>query len=134
MTATEYREAGFIELSANFNDAAISRAEADIRAAYLTPILSKKSDEVEAAYENEVLMNLTVLLLMQRTLIATRSGAKEKISAESARADRWDVLSQNSATSALYLELFAKSTEVNDWKKLIKDICGIYFRTNYLGL
>lgn len=131
MTAQEYKQAGFTELSVLIPQSAIDRAEADVKQAYITPIVGEEANDTAT---RDAVMNLTVLLLMQRTLFATRSGAKEKATPQSYTADRWDILSQASATCAMKIKALADAYNVKGTRRKVNDICGIYFRTNFLGL
>lgn len=133
MTAQDYRQAGFYEISLQLDAAFISRAEDDIMQAYIQPIVPDVDINSDMEARN-ALMNLTVLLIMQRSAFATRSGAKEKMTPQSDTASRWDILSQQAATCAMKLSKLADKYNIKVPEDKVIDICGIYFSTHYLNV
>lgn len=129
MTANEYKERGY-EVSSYIEQATIDRAEADVMMAYIEPIVGTHTDTKVAM---DAKANLTFLLLLQRTLHATRAGAKVKTTAQSNEATAWDKVQQEAASCHLKLEALRKS-EGAIANARIEDICKIYFNTNYLNL
>lgn len=126
MTKEWYRAHGFA-VSANIEQEAIDAAERDIVAAYIQPILPGACKE---DYEI-IVANLAFLLLLQRSVKATRSGAKIKSSPNSQNAETWDVQSY-ARTAHLGLKRLREVDGANRDAK-VEDICAIYFRTNFLN-
>lgn len=130
MNVTNYIDAGY-NLSQHISQAVIDRAENDVLNAYILPI---KADADESEYK-AVVMELSYLLIMQRSLFATRSGGKEKQTAQSVSADRRVLLEQYSGACQAKLQAFAESVGVSNFRKLIDDrVCGIYFSTYNLAM
>ena len=128
MDVQEYKCAGYSELSANIAPALIARAESEVKAAYIKPILPDYS--LDDADVKQAVMCLAVLRIEQISVFATRSGAKEKTTAESYAADRAHIVSQYARTANMWLEqLRAKAGAKKDAR--INDICGIYFINTY---
>lgn len=132
MSTEDYKQAGYM-LSANVAQAVIDKAEKDVLQAYIAPI-DADADTTSEGIARDTLMELAYLACLQRSIFATRSGAKEKQTPQSNTATRWDVLSQQSAICAMRLRAFAEQAQVKDYRKRIVDICGIFFNTNYLAL
>ena len=132
MTKQWYQEHGF-KISSLIDNAEITRAENDVKNAYITPIIGDGDvpQAVQDACDNAV-ANLAFLLLMQRSTFLTRAGAKTKTGYNSADADAWAKL-QDAATSChLALETLKREAGVENAKVI--DICKIYFATNYINL
>lgn len=128
MTPQDYRDAGYIEVSANISAALIMRAEKEIIQAYISPILpnySATDNDIKAA-----IMVLAVLRVQQISIFATRTGSKEKTAASSTSATWQQVLAQYAMTADMYLKVLTTKTGAIKGAK-IKDICGIYFTTGY---
>lgn len=129
MTKQWYIEKGF-KISSLIDDTEIARAERDVRAAYIIPIIgeaTEPTDKIENA-----LGNLAFLLLMQRSTFLTRAGAKTKNGYNSADADAWAKL-QDAATSChLALEALKEAVGANAAK--VTDICRIYFKSNFISI
>lgn len=132
MSIEDYKQAGY-SVSALIAQAQIDRAEADVMQAYIMP-LQADADPIEDVLCRRALMELVMLLVLQRSIFATRSGAKEKQMPQSYSADRWNILSQSAMVCSMKLRTYAESTGVTDWRKRITDICGVYFDTNFLNL
>lgn len=128
MTRQWYIEQGY-KLSSLIEQAEIDRAERDVTDAYITPIVGDAtiSDEVK----NRAIGNLAFLLILQRTIFATRAGAKVKTGYNSQEADAWDKLQQEATSCSLAIELLKKEPGVNP-DAHVTDICKIYFSTNFL--
>lgn len=131
MSITDYRQAGFL-VSIHIEQAIIDRAERDIWQAYIEPI-APSEDITAKGVARDCFMQLVNLLVLQRTIQTTRSGAKEKTSPQSVTSDRWQILSQEQATAAMKIERLAKLQGVKDWAGCVYDICGILFTTQYIG-
>lgn len=129
MTRTEYISAGY-PISSVVEQAVIDRAENDVKQAYILPIIE------EPDYTNEtvkrVLMEFTFLLVLKRSIRATRSGAKFKTAAQSQIAGEDQQLQESVNTAAMWLDELRQLDGANANAK-VKDICAIYFQTNYFG-
>lgn len=126
MSIDDYKQAGY-KISTLINQAEIDRAEADVMQAYITPIMSD-ADPYSNSVVKAALMELVVMLLLQRSVFATRSGAKEKAASQSYAAEATAILRQYAATADMKLQaLRAEDDAVADAK--INDICGVYFVT-----
>lgn len=129
MTLQWYKDNGY-NVSINMSQAVIDRAEKDVYDAYVKPILPEAVFPFE---EGEVMMavaDVVFLLVMQRSTKVTRSGAKEKTSANSQNAGEWSVLSEQASTAALAVDrLRAMPGSVKDAE--VTDIAKIYFKTQY---
>lgn len=127
MTAQEYIAKGF-RVSGQVLQTEIDRAEQDVKEAYIAkvaPTYSATDADVKAA-----VMQLAVILLTNRHAVATRSGGKTKDTPQ---------LSQNAYASQGDVEnadrlLRKVQTEKGITSKLVDDIAGIYFRTQFVSL
>ena len=128
MTKQWYQENGY-EISSYVNDAAIARAERDVTDAYVTPIVGNAT--VSNTIKERVVGNLAFLLILQRSIFATRAGAKVKTGYNSMEADAWAKLQQEATSCNLQLEILKKQPGVNP-DAHVTDICKIYFSTNFL--
>lgn len=113
------------------DQAEINRAEADVTAAYIRPIIGVP--EEPSAIEEKVTGGLAFLLLLQRSIFATRAGAKIKTGYNSQDADAWTKLQQEAHSCHLLLQEL-RNTEGADANAEVTDICKIYFKTNYFNL
>lgn len=130
MTKSWYSEHGF-KLSSLIDDTEIARAEREVTDAYITPIVGSAT-VTQAVLENAV-GTLAFLLILQKTLFATRAGAKTKTGYNSQEADAWEKLQQEAASCHLALETLKKQEGVNADAEVM-DICKIYFKTNFISL
>lgn len=130
MTRQWYIEHGY-KLSALIEQAEIDRAEADVIAAYISPI--KGGAEIAQGIVDAVTANLAFLLLLQRSVFATRAGAKTKTGYNSADVDAWAILQQEAASCHLALESLKTQEGANADAEVI-DICRIYFKTNFISI
>lgn len=124
MTIADYRGFGF-EVSQYIEQSAIDRAERDVTAAYLEPL------GLDAEYIPNV-PSLVYLLLLQRSIFATRAGAKIKQTAESRDAGEDFRLRELASTCVLELQRAAAVSGGN--VEQVTDICKIFFKTNYFYL
>ena len=108
MTAQEYIAKGF-RISGQVLQQEIDRAEREVK---------------------EAVMQLAVILLLQRHAVATRSGGKNKQS-PNLSTDGWP--NQGDVENADRL-LRKVQTEKGLTSKLVDDIAGIYFRTQFVSL
>ncbi len=128
MTKQWYQENGY-EISSYVSDAAIARAERDVTDAYVTPIVGNAN--VSKEIKERAIGNLAFLLILQRSIFATRAGAKVKTGYNSMEADAWAKLQQEATSCNLQLEILKKQPGVNP-DAHVTDICKIYFSTNFL--
>lgn len=128
MTKQWYQENGY-EISSYVSDAVIARAERDVTDAYVTPIVGNAT--VSNTIKERVVGNLAFLLILQRSIFATRAGAKVKTGYNSMEADAWAKLQQEATSCNLQLEILKKQPGVNP-DAHVTDICKIYFSTNFL--
>lgn len=128
MTKQWYQENGY-EISSYVSDAAIARAERDVTDAYVTPIVGNAN--VSNEIKERAIGNLAFLLILQRSIFATRAGAKVKTGYNSMEADAWAKLQQEATSCNLQLEILKKQPGVNP-DAHVTDICKIYFSTNFL--
>ena len=127
MTPEQYKAAGY-RVSLQVTQTEINRAEADVTAAYIAkvaPTFSSTDADVVAC-----VMQLAVILLLQRHAVATRSGGKTKNTPS---------LSENAYPSQGDVEnadrLLRKVQTLHGLpSKLVDDIAGIYYRNEFIGL
>lgn len=130
MTTAWYNEHGY-KVSTWLDDAEIGRAEADVTRAYIAPIVG--GAEVAQDVIERVTGGLAFLLLLQRTIFATRGGAKLKTGYNSQEADAWAKLQQEATSCHLLLQELRGQAGVNA-DAVVTDICKIYFKTNFFSL
>ena len=123
----DYRAAGYL-LSTLIEQAVITRAENDVCAAYILPLIGHMPTADERAQEplKTAIMGLSFLLVQQRSITATRAGAKTKLSEQSSTPTYDDIFRQNAASCKTALE----AIDAEPYKKC-SDICRIFFKTNY---
>ena len=129
MTIQDYKTAGY-GLSQLIDQTKIDRAEKDVVAAYIVPLLGNVPTEEEIAAEplKTAVMSLSFLLVLQRNATATRAGAKTKTTEQSLTPSAEDVLRQNAPSCVRAL------CAVNVGKNPVRecsDICGVFFKTNF---
>lgn len=127
MDKTWYKNNGY-ELSQLIDDAVISRAEREVTEAYVAPIAG--SATIQQDIKERVVGRLAFLLILQRTIFATRAGAKVKTGYNSQDADAWAKLQQEATSCHLAIEELKKQPGVNKDAE-VTDICKIYFKTNF---
>lgn len=127
MTNEDYKAAGY-SVSGLVSQQAIDRAEKEVTEAYIAKV-APSFDSTDADVKAAV-MQLAVILLLNRHAVATRSGGKTKESPQ---------LSQNAYASQGDVEnadrLLRKVQTVDGFpSKLVDDIACIYYRNVFLGL
>ena len=127
MSIEDYKQAGFLT-SVNILQARIDKAEKEVVMAYITPILPNA--DLEESDVRACVMELANLRLLQNSVFATRSGAKEKTTPQSYSADALAILNQSVAACDLHLQNLRTLPGANA-KAKVNDICGIYFTTHY---
>lgn len=123
-----YKKHGF-EVSNLISQAAIDRAERDVREAYITPIVGEVEDEVV----ERAIGTLAFLLILQRSIVATRAGAKIKSTQTSQSPEAWDIIAQEALASHMALEVLRKQPYAKKDAEVL-DICKIYFKSNFISL
>lgn len=118
-------------MSSLIDDAEIARAERDVTAAYIEPIVG--SAIVPQSVRENAIANLAFLLLLQRNVFLTRAGAKTKTGYNSADAGDWTRLQEAATSCDLALQTLRAQAGVNASAK-VTDICKIYFKTNFISL
>ena len=98
MNVQDYRANGY-NLSQYIDDATVQRAEREVTAAYLVPLVGDEVD-VTSEPEKSVLMSLAFLLIQQRSISATRAGGKTKNTPQSSTPTADDMLTQAAKTAA----------------------------------
>lgn len=126
MTAQEYNAKGFA-VSLHIDQSIIDRAEKDIREAYINPIVGSQASGVEV---EDAIANLVFFLMTQRNIFVTRSGAKDKMVANSRSVEMWDTLQEQAHTCAMKLEALKQLPNANK-DAVVSDICRLYFKTNF---
>lgn len=127
MVLVDYKTAGY-GLSQLIDQAVVTRAENDVVAAYIVPLIGHVPSAEEKAAEplKTAIMSLAFLLIQQRTAVATRAGAKTKLSEQSNTPSADDILRQNAPACVKALRVI----DPNAYKK-VSDICKVFFTTNY---
>lgn len=136
MTIEEFQAYGFA-VSSHITQGQIDQAEYDVTNAYVLPIFPdyrewEESDERMTVVYVAVLY-LTFYLLLQRSIVATRTGAKEKVVQNSRNATILSQLEQGSKACHLRIEEMRR-LDGADTRAEIFDIIGIYFKSNYVSL
>lgn len=126
MTPQEYANKGFA-VSLHIDQSVIDRAEADVRAAYVTPIVGVNA-QGEAV--NDAIANLAFMIMTQRNVFVTRSGAKEKTNANSRTVEAWETLQEMAHTCAMKIAALRELSGANKTAE-VNDICRLYFKTNF---
>lgn len=129
MNVQDYRAAGYA-LSTLIDQAAVTRAEKDVVAAYIVPLVGRvvTQQECEAEPYRSAIMSLAFLMVAQRTAVATRAGAKTKQTSQSATPTAEDVLRQNAPTCVNYLRTIAGDKNP---AAECSDICGLFYTGHY---
>lgn len=129
MNVQDYRADGYA-LSQAIDQAKITRAEKEVVNAYIVPLIGEQPDEEEMQQEpmRSAIMSCAFLLVSLRSAVATRAGAKTKMTAESSTPTQADILAQNAPTCARYLQDLAPLEIIS---RKVHDICGIYFKSQF---
>lgn len=129
MNVQDYKSAGYA-LSQLIDQAVVTRAENDVVAAYIVPLLGHVPTTEESAAEplKTAIMGLSFLLIQERSATATRSGAKTKLSEQSNTPTYDELLRQNAPACVRALQTLDENAH-----KKCSDICRVFFGTNYFG-
>lgn len=141
MTAKEYQDHGY-RLSLQVQQAEITRAEYVVYGAYLSPLYGNKTlAEVEHVTSADgwatdatlagCVADLAFLYLMQKNVLATRSGGKVPNALSATSASGWDMLAQAAKECDLALQRCIAAIGDKTAAERMDDVCGIYFKTNF---
>lgn len=89
-----------------------------------------KSSAFTDATIDDAICNLAFMLMTQRNVFVTRSGAKEKTNLNSRTVDAWETLQEMAHTCAMKIAALREQPYANKDAK-VSDICRIYFNTNF---
>lgn len=128
MTIQYYNDKGY-SIAESFSQAAIDRAEEDVKQNYILPIIGSTpmSDKAE-----KVMMDIVYLLLMQRNIKLTRSGAKKKDNENSQNTNEDNALREQSLVCNVGLQSLMDSK--HSWTGVCTDICKISFKSNFYSI
>lgn len=126
MNAQDYNNAGY-RLSMQVVDKDIQRAENDVIKAYIGKVTTYDGSDAD---QKAAIMQLAFILLLQRSAVVTRAGGKTK---ETPSLSSAGYPSQSDVDNADRL-LRKVQTIQGLPSKLVDDICGIYYRTKFIGL
>lgn len=129
MNVQDYQADGYA-LSQWIEQAKITRAEKEVVNAYIVPLVGEQPTEDDMQQEpmRSAIMSCAFLLVSLRGAVATRAGAKTKMTAESSTPTQADILAQNAPTCARYLQDLAPLEIIS---RKVHDICGIYFKSQF---
>lgn len=130
MTKNDYVNAGY-KLSLQVEDAEVARAEREVVAAYIVPIIGEQTEYTGAA--REAIMALSFFLLCKRKAWATRSGGTLKATAQSVRTDAETEQYEMAKSCHFWLERVRQIEGANACAN-VEDVCGIYYKTNFISL
>lgn len=127
MTPEEYRKNGY-RMALTVSQQEITRAEEDVYYCYVRKVNpNMRPDEPKA---RPAVMQLAFILLLQRSAVATRAGAKEK---ESPNLSVKATVPQADVDNADRLLRQIKTVD-GHVSKLVDDICEIYYQNKYMVL
>ena len=131
MTAAQYIAKGY-NLSAHIEQARIDAAEAMIQTSYIVPMCPTSAllASTEAA---DAKAALVVLYLAKQQVFATRSGGREKTTAQSNIMAGEKINAQLVPECYLRLKTLQEKGGANPMTS-VTDICGVFFRTNFFNI
>ena len=106
----------------------IDRAEREVKAAYIDPILPSADYEDEAVMQ--CLADLAFARVLQNTIFVTRSGAKEKFGSQSANASADAKFYEQGRVAASAVDKLRLMSGANA-KAKVDDICYLFFVNTY---
>lgn len=127
MTPQDYISAGY-EMGAQKPQPEIDKAERDVIEAYVKPILPNYNED--DCTTRQAIMALAFLLILQRNIVATRGGARVKTGVNSMNQSGDAILQQMAYDCDTRIVALRQLTGANKDAK-VRDICRIYFVTNY---
>lgn len=133
MDALTLRNAGY-RISLQVSDEEVSRAYNDADACYVRKIydFDRPGTAVQAA-----LMQITCILLLQRTAVATRSGGKTKLSpslSDPAGPTQEDFENADRLLRKVQADERDNGAVQGNISEIVDDIAGIYYRNKFLSL
>lgn len=134
MTAQDLKDHGY-RVTGIANEAEIARAADDVTEAYVKKVYSgfdRPTDLIMAA-----MMQLTVILLLQRHAVVTRSGGKTKLApgqSENAYPTQQDFENADRLLRRIQEEESNNGANQGNVSEIVDDICGIYYRKTYMSL
>lgn len=111
----------------------ITLAENDVTTAYLNPIIGNAS--LSVASQNVVKaskMRLAFMLMSERMVKETRSGAKMKMSANSQSVGVASVIDEMAMSAHLAINAVRALSDVENPNAPVTDICKIYYESNFI--
>lgn len=127
MTKQDYINEGF-RISMQIDDKELQRAEKEVSEAYIVKV---KPNYSTTDFDTKIaVMQLAVILLLQRNAVVTRAGGKTKLSPSLSEAG---YPSQSDMENA---DCLLRKIQTVDGlpSTLVDDICNIYYRNKYIGL
>lgn len=128
MTKEWYKSQGY-HIGLEGTQELIDRAEREVKAAYVLPILPNADFEHDDDVK-ECLANLAYMRLLQITLFVTRSGAKEKFGDHSNNASNDAKFYEQGRVAASSVDKLRTMPGANVTAK-VNDICQIFFKSNF---
>lgn len=130
MTAQDYRDRGY-RITQHVSDKEIELKENQVVKCYITPATDGNVDIEDEDVKNAI-MAFTYILILQNSIIGTRSGAKIKTTLQSTTASEQTIIDQTASDAHHYLQVLCDKFMVK--KPKIVDIAHIYFRTQYFNI
>lgn len=131
MSPTEYIAAGY-NLSSHMEQARIDQAESIIQTAYIAPMCPTAA-LLASAEAKAAKMALVVLYLAKKSVFATRSGGREKLTAQSS------VLSADKVNEQMVNECFLRLKTLQALEGAqpmagVTDVCKIFFKSEFFNI
>lgn len=130
MTAQDYINRGY-RVSLHISQAEIDLKENQVVKCYIEPATGGNVDVEDEDVKNAI-MAFTYILILQNSIIGTRSGAKIKTTLQSTTASEQSIIDQTASDAHCYLQILCNKFMVK--KPNIIDIAHIYFRTQYFNI
>ena len=127
MTKEWYQEHGY-RVGLEGTQQLIDRAEREVKAAYVQPILPN-ANYSDTAVE-QCVADLAFARLLQLTLFVTRSGAKEKFGNHSSNADADAKFAEQGQIAAAAVDKLRTMSGAIAAAK-VNDICNLFFKSNF---
>lgn len=129
LTVVSLKAHGF-NVSQQLDQSKVDRAEEEIKANYFTPLFSGAIDYTVEPYYT-ALASLVFLLLVKRNVIVTRTGTEKKANEFANSVYESELSEAIQSAAASYKSVRALRT-IADGRPT--DICGIYFKTNFIHI
>ena len=130
MTAQDYRDRGY-RISQHVSDKEIELKENQVVKCYIEPATDGNVDLEDEDVKNAI-MAFNYILILQNSIIGTRSGAKIKTTLQSTTASEQTIIDQTASDAHHYLQVLCDKFMVK--KPKIVDIAHIYFKTQYFNI